>query len=102
MINQKSFRCLRCADCCKHLIVKLYKGDISKIKKEGYGDFFVYDNHIKSNVLKQKNFKCVFLSKKKGEYYCKIYSIRPKVCRGYPFVENKKVDSCKPMIFGKL
>ena len=108
MLTPENFKCNRkCADCCKHLTVKLYKKDIEEIKKEGYDeDFFMgYDGCIKSPVLKIENDKCVFLGKEGEEYYCKIYQIRPKVCKLYPFINSDKAESCKPNLlkykFGK-
>lgn len=99
MITLENFRCNRsCADCCKYLTVKLYKKDIENIKREGFDEAFFmdFDTHIKSPVLRIINEKCVFLGKKKGRYYCKIYKSRPKVCRLYPFVNSNKIESCKP------
>ncbi len=99
MITLENFRCNRsCADCCKYLTVKLYKEDIENIKREGvYEDFFMdFDAHIRSPVLKIRDEKCVFLGKKKGRYYCKIYKSRPKVCKLYPFVNSNRIESCKP------
>lgn len=98
MLTPQTFKCKRCADCCKYLTIKLYKKDIKEIKRAGYAqDFFIeYDTHIKSPIIKIKNNKCVFLSKKGNRYYCKIYKIRPKVCRLYPFVNENKIESCKP------
>ncbi|MBW2974536.1 YkgJ family cysteine cluster protein [Candidatus Woesearchaeota archaeon] len=99
MLTPQNFRCDRgCAECCKYLTVKLYKKDIEAIKKEGYEEefFMEFDTHIKSPVLKLRDDKCVFLGKKKGEYYCRIYKIRPKVCRLYPFVNSETIESCRP------
>lgn len=107
MLTKNSFKCKRCAECCKYTIVKLFKEDIERIKKAGYKeDFFVrYDSHIKSPVLRNEKGSCVFLEKKKGKYQCKIYDIRPRVCRLYPFVESDEVEDCKPQLlrlrFGK-
>lgn len=100
MLTLKNFKCERCADCCKYLTIKLYKKDIKEIKKAGYAqDFFLeYDNYIKSPILRRINKGCVFLGKKKGKYYCKIYEIRPKICRLYPFINSNKVESCKPSL----
>ena len=98
MLTPENFKCDRkCADCCKYLTVKLYKKDIEAIKKAGHDDFFEYDSHIKSNVLKNQE-QCLFLGHKDGKYYCKIYKIRPKVCRKYPFVNSDKIESCKPAL----
>jgi len=101
MLTPESFDCNRkCADCCKDLTVKLAKKDIEAIKREGFdsGFFLDYDTHIGSPVLKLENGKCVFLVKKKDRYYCKIYEIRPKVCRVYPFVNSNEIESCKPAL----
>lgn len=98
MISKDDFECKRCADCCKYLIVKLSKGDISRIR-EHYDEevFLEYDEHIKADVLKRGDDGCVFLEGND----CKIYSFRPKVCRDYPFIESDKVESCKPDCFSK-
>lgn len=102
MLTPSSFQCKRCADCCKYLTVKLSERDISAIKKKGYEDFKVYDDYIKSFVLKRTGKCCVFLDRNKN---CRIYSIRPKVCKDYPFVESDEVESCRPALlkykFGK-
>ena len=100
MLTPSTFLCKRCADCCRYLTVKLSKKDIEAIKDKSYKeDFFIkFDRYIKSPVLKNKDEGCVFLGKKEGKYYCKIYNIRPKVCRKYPFVESDKVESCKPKL----
>ncbi len=100
MLTPSNFECNRkCADCCKYLTVKLSKKDISAIKREGYDEkfFMEFDNHIRSPVLKIKG-KCVFLGKKKDKYYCKIYELRPKVCRQYPFLNSNEIERCKPAL----
>jgi len=99
MITKENFVCDRtCGECCKYMPVKVVKRDIAAIKKEGYDerDFLDYDYHIKNHVLKMNGDGCVFLGKKDGKYYCKIYPNRPKVCRKYPFVDKDEIESCKP------
>ncbi len=99
MLTAETFKCDRkCADCCKYLTVKLSNKDIMVIKEGGYGeeDFLEYDGHIDSAVLKVNDAGCVFLTKKGDKYYCKIYKIRPCVCKQYPFVSSNKIESCKP------
>ncbi len=99
MITPANFKCDRkCADCCRYLTVKVTKKEIEKIKKEGYDEFFEYDDHIRSNVLRLTDKGCIFLGKKGDRYYCKIYRIRPKVCRKYPFVKSDRIESCKPAL----
>jgi len=92
MLTPSNFRCERCGDCCRYLTVRLDKKDISMIKGEGFEDFFVFDDFIKSDVLKRDDKGCVFFD---GDG-CKIYDVRPTVCRKYPFVESDEVESCKP------
>jgi Fe-S-cluster containining protein len=100
MIRSENFSCKRCGECCRELIVKLYKKEIDDIKKAGFGkDFFSYDPHIRSHVLKKTRGKCIFLGKKEREFYCRIYEIRPRVCREYPFVNSLEVENCKPILF---
>lgn len=101
MISVQDFKCIKCGDCCKFLIVKVGKRDIDKIKKAGYDDFFGMDSHIRDNVLKRDDEGCVFLAKKGKEYFCRIYEIRPKVCKDYPFVNSSVVESCKPVLLGR-
>jgi len=78
--------------------VRLNKEDIKRIKKAGYDDFSEFDHHIKRLVLRHVDGDCVFLGKKDGEYYCKIYNIRPRICRLYPFVEKDEVERCEPVL----
>ena len=99
MLTPETFDCDRtCADCCKYLTVKLSNKDIKKIKRAGFKEefFMEFDTHIGSPVLKLTDNGCVFLTKKGDKYYCKIYQIRPTVCRKYPFVSSDKIESCKP------
>ena len=86
------FKCERCAICCgdtekkirKILLLKLEADRISKktVKNiaafadeiEGY-EPYVYE------MKKAKNGKCIFLE----DSVCSIYSMRPLICRFYPF-----------------
>ena len=44
--------------------------------------------------MKMENNKCVFLEKKnKTQTYCKIYDLRPEICRLYPEI---KTGNCQP------
>ena len=101
MLTPETFQCDRtCADCCKFLTVKLYKKDIKEIKRVGYDEefFMEFDTHIRSPVVKLSEKGCVFLNKKGDKYFCKIYPVRPKVCRQYPFVNSNEIESCKPAL----
>lgn len=101
MLTPETFKCDRkCADCCKYLTVKLPKKDIRGIKGAGYEEefFMEFDTHIKSPVLKLTDNGCIFLTKKGDKYYCRIYQIRPNVCRQYPFINANEIESCKPIL----
>ena len=100
MLDPKTFKCERCAECCIKYIVKLNKEDISRIKKLGFSEkeFMEKDEHISEFVLKKDDNGCVFLLKGGGLYSCKIYENRPSVCKAYPFLEGD-VSSCKPVVF---
>jgi len=99
MLDQKTFKCERCAECCIKYIVKISKNDIEKIKKLGYSEFVEKDEHISGFVLKKNDEQCVFLLRdNKGVYSCKIYENRPDVCKMYPFL-GEDVASCKPVTF---
>ena len=107
MFDPITFKCdRRCGECCIKLIVKLSNADIKRIKSLGYDDedFVETDVFIpgpsKYVMKKLDNSWCVFLKKnKKGEYGCKIYNQRPKVCQDYPFTKKGLVDDCKPKMF---
>jgi Fe-S-cluster containining protein len=98
MINKKDFKCTQCGDCCIHTIVKLYKEDIKKLEKAGYNNFYMYDSHIESPVLKRNDNGCIFLELTENKPICSIYKIRPKVCKIYPFNNSNIVESCKPAL----
>lgn len=103
MLNPKTFKCERCGECCNKCIIKLNNKDLIEIKKQGYkeDDFCDYDSLINKKVLKKIDNKCIFIKKKGKEYFCQIYSIRPLVCRRYPFFK-KNIKSCKPILFSNL
>ena len=96
ILTAKTFKCTKCGECCRP-IVKLSKEDITSIEEIGKKEFFVYDENIKSNVLKQVNYRCMFLKKEGDEYLCSIYNNRPEVCRKYPFITGEeKLENCYP------
>jgi|TARA_Y100000031_G_C8048261_1_gene304933 Fe-S-cluster containining protein len=100
MVTKKDFKCKQCGECCK-LIVKLSKKDIERIEKVGYGkeEFAALDpleprSKVK-DAMKRRNSRCVFSDLKENKYWCRIYKIRPRNCRIFPFF-NDDVESCKP------
>ena len=98
-----NFKCDRkCGECCIYARARVTKKDVERIRKAGHEDFYEWDAHIKSNVLKHNEQGCVFLRKKNGEYSCSIYPVRPKVCQMYPFVEKDEVEDCRPVVMGRF
>ncbi len=74
--------CNRCAYCCT-LRVRLSFLEYLKILLKGYRNFTEKD--LKGRrCIKLPDNKCYFLENKN---FCKIYSIRPKMCREYPGVD---------------
>ena len=101
MLTKKNFECDRyCGKCCKELIVRVDQQDINKIKKLGYDeiDFLERDLIDESKFVLKKNGRgCTFLKKnKKGMFSCSIHKNRPKICKKYPFFDNKPIKSCYP------
>ena len=68
--------------CCK-LRVKLSWREAFKIWFKGYTKFSEVDEE-NNLVLKRKNGQCLFLDQ---NCQCKIYSLRPRVCRNFPAQE---------------
>jgi len=84
----KLSNCKRCGYCCT-LRVRLSFIELLRILFKGYRkkDFIIKDM-MRRNCIKQfENKDCYFLIKKNGKTACKIYDIRPKMCREYPGVE---------------
>jgi Fe-S-cluster containining protein len=86
------FRCIRCGICCgdtkdKNRHVLLFKTEVEQIVKATGRQIFNFAVKIEDNapysyeMKKRKNGKCVFLKNNR----CTIYSLRPLICRFYPF-----------------
>jgi len=92
------FKCKRCATfCCKLGGPNLTKGDIERIEQAGYkAESFLepvqngkYESMITPYgcLRNRKDSSCIFLrfNDKNRSYECAIYSVRPILCRLYPF-----------------
>ena len=92
--------CISCAECCKNypfirlsqseviLITKytaLHMDQFAELKEKEVGSYFLKFN---------KNGDCYFLKYDNGTYCCKIYGIRPCICRNYPNTIIQK-EYCK-------
>jgi Fe-S-cluster containining protein len=101
MITPSNFKCKQCGKCCFKYTVKVTDAEIRRIEKEGYEkDKFAepddFDPSTGNYALRRVDDQCIFLFKDKGKYVCRIYSIRPKICKEYPFNESKEIMSCEP------
>lgn len=96
--KRERFMCRRCGECCKP-IVKVSKKEIGQLKELGFGEGFFLDYDpfnkrkgllVRKDVLKKKeNGDCVFLRRHGRATFCSVYSLRPEVCREYPFSRNE-------------
>jgi Fe-S-cluster containining protein len=86
------FRCIRCGICCgdtkdKNRHVLLFKTEVEQIAKAKGRQIFNFAVKIEDNapysyeMKKRKDGKCVFFKNNR----CTIYSLRPLICRFYPF-----------------
>jgi Fe-S-cluster containining protein len=92
------FRCIKCGICCgdtkektRHvLLLKTEAEQIAEATSQPTTQFAVEINGSEPYGYEMKkkaeDGKCVFLDKNR----CRIYSVRPLICRFYPF----KLDSC--------
>ena len=87
------FECTGCGKCCTgnpatH-VIELTSGEAEKIHQSlaisrswFIRRYLVPLTDESYGIRIEKNRQCVFLDKKKG---CRIYEIRPRQCRSYPF-----------------
>lgn len=83
-------RCKRCGYCCT-LIPKITFFEMLRIMLRGYFNFSEKDIDGKRSI-KIIGKDCYFLERKDNTTACKIYSIRPKVCRNFPYKDAKVCD----------
>lgn len=101
MLTKENFECKRCGKCCRKYTVKLSNKDIRRIKKAGFRkEYFAeidnFDRKYGNYALRRINNKCIFLTERHNKAYCQIYNNRPEICKDYPFIEKKEIDSCMP------
>ena len=85
-------KCERCGYCCTFNVI-LTDYEISRIKKEGFNDFFIKDGKNNFITKRKEDGDCIFLERINDKTSCKIYSFRPKPCRDYPPYQQEK--QCK-------
>lgn len=97
------FKCERCGYCCT-LRVRLSFIELLKILLKGYKkkDFIIKDMQKRNCIKQLKNNDCFFLARKGKTTSCRIYGIRPKMCRAYPGFEQGRCKDKVPEIKGYL
>lgn len=74
--------CKRCGYCCT-LIPKLSFLEKIRLMLNGYFNFTEKDSKGR-RCIKLVNGDCYFLVRGELKTFCKIYKLRPKVCRDFP------------------
>ncbi len=90
----KSVGCDRCGQCCKANSAELTDEDIIRMCKHLDVQFDEFYNKYmdKSHITNCLLAPCPFL----GEDGCRIYNVRPDICRTYPFSDNTmEMHPCK-------
>lgn len=86
----QKINCLDCANCCKTLGTLVTKADairISDFLEISTQEFHeIYLEKDEEGDLMIKTLPCPFLAE---DNTCKIYSVRPKECKGYPHTHKK-------------
>ncbi|MBN1385434.1 YkgJ family cysteine cluster protein [Candidatus Woesearchaeota archaeon] len=100
MLTKKGFFCIRCGKCCRYSVT-ISILERWRIQKRFPGlRFWSPERHWWQSSIRMKDGRCVFLEEKNGLYSCRIFDIRPKICRQYPFFKVSEVKSCFPEDLG--
>jgi Fe-S-cluster containining protein len=92
------WQCKMCGNCCITEEAELMEEEIKTIRNStDRDDFWIRDGTARTGYkIKHENGKCVFLNEKRK---CSIYSIRPVICRTYPFVlEETEINGRSVML----
>ena len=93
--HEASFRCQRCAVfCCKLGPPNLSQKDIKRLKLSGRSlNRFLDEHHM--TLRSREDGSCVFLSldSRNTKHRCDVHSLRPTLCRLYPFQFQKLNES---------
>jgi len=88
----KKFNCKCCGYCCT-LIPKISFLEMLKIWVNGYKGFTTRDGSGR-RCIRIVAGDCFFLERKGKFSSCKIYNLRPRVCRDYPYGEKNNFGEC--------
>ena len=90
--EKEGFKCKRCGRCCSNAgHLEIYEEDIKRWITIGRNDLVdmldEWEGFGSTGFFRNiTTMRCPFLRKvrKKDEYYCEIYDIKPIMCRGFP------------------
>lgn len=115
-LNSIFRECSQCGTCCKqYRKITLHQDEVEQIKKlGGYVGVDISMTEIRDKGLEQARIDaeakgkvfmihpddkgCIFLQKRDGKHYCKIYHYRPRTCRGF---KCNMADSSFLNLFGQ-
>ncbi len=101
--KNKNFECKQCGRCCLLYgsCLPAFPKDLELWEKEGRDDILAWVEFPGDLWTNQENHKevdrCPWLRKfpNKNKYYCRIYDVRPEVCRKYPVDKEQALhDKC--------
>lgn len=75
----KDGKCIECGNCCSN-ILPLSESEIKDIERYIKKKHITECNHLSPNNC-QLDLTCPFLDTSKDLHKCKIYPVRPKICR---------------------
>ena len=92
-LHERAFQmvdCTRCANCCKILTIKLSASDAERLAEhlnmttDAFVETYLATDEEGNHKFRQQ--PCQFLG---ADDRCRIYSVRPTDCRGYPHTNQK-------------
>lgn len=84
--------CMKCANCCRSLVVAPNYLDISQLAQtvgletNEFKKKYMKRDHEGDMCFKQK--PCPFLKSNSDSHFCSVYANRPMTCRTYPHLEK--------------
>jgi len=103
--NMVKSKCNRCGECCRVIYLQETKKAIRAIKNETSKEFILKHWHRISRkeacrrhpMIRGKDWRNVYFytcdAWDKKTRRCKVYELRPEVCRGFPFYGRKPNNS---------
>ena len=93
----KDGKCTGCGSCCSNLL-PMTKKEVDEIRRYVKKNNICEIHYLFPIATPVLNMTCPFLDLSKGKDKCRIYSVRPSVCRGFSC--NKEVRDKSKIQFG--